>query len=61
MLIQSASLSLLYTKVLRPKEKPKPKGYIEEVAEAPTIDVTANQINNVLEMKDKPAEREHPV
>merc|ERR1712070_137147 len=43
--------------VLRPKEKPKPKGYIEEVAEAPTIDVTANQISNVLEMKDKPAEQ----
>merc|ERR1711988_1584855 len=35
--------------VIRPKEKPKPKGHIEGF-EMPTVDVTANQIGDVLEM-----------
>merc|ERR1711998_307490 len=43
--------------VLRPKEKPKPKGHIEGFEIPPAaIDVTASQVNSVLEMKDKPTE-----
>merc|ERR1711934_964449 len=42
--------------VLRPKEKPKPKGHIEGF-EMPSIDVTASQVNSVLDMKDKPTDQ----
>merc|ERR1711924_535422 len=42
--------------VLRPKEKPKPKGYIDGF-EMPSIDVSASQVSSVLEMKDVPAEQ----
>merc|ERR1711998_349013 len=42
--------------VLRPKEKPKPKGYIEGF-EMPSIDVTASQVSSVLDMKDVPADQ----
>merc|ERR1712159_946163 len=42
--------------VLRPTEKPKPKGHIEGF-EMPTIDVTASQVSSVLDMKDKPTDQ----
>merc|ERR1719313_1115401 len=42
--------------VLRPKEKPKPKGYIEGF-EMPTIDVSASQVQNVMNMKDVPTDQ----
>ena len=39
--------------VLRPTEKPKPKGYIDGF-QLPEMDVTASQVNSVLDQKDKP-------
>merc|ERR1712164_93860 len=42
--------------VLRPKEKPKPKGYIEGF-EMPQIDVSATQVQNVMNMKDVPSDQ----
>eukprot|EP00656_Telonema_subtile_P028085 TRINITY_DN3034_c0_g1_i4.p1 TRINITY_DN3034_c0_g1~~TRINITY_DN3034_c0_g1_i4.p1 ORF type:complete len:175 (-),score=18.18 TRINITY_DN3034_c0_g1_i4:431-955(-) len=38
--------------VIRPKEKPKPKGKIDGF-EMPKIDVSANQVNDVLDMGSK--------
>merc|ERR1711959_771916 len=42
--------------VLRPKEKAKPKGYIEGF-EMPQIDVSATQVQNVMNMKDVPTDQ----